>query len=97
MPKPKGKSDQVHIASIFLPWPPVGVRRLCIMLGRILDIPAPMSHYAHVEDMYHNAYPVSASEISASAEAGDEFAYSVNIWHNSCGDGAAIRAVPTSE
>lgn len=67
------------------------------MLGRILDIPGPMSHYARVQDMYHNAYTVPENEISASAEAGDEFAYSVNIWHNPTGDAAAIRAASTAE
>lgn len=67
------------------------------MLGRILDIPDPMSHYARVQDMYHNAYTVPASEIPVFAEAGDEFAYSVNIWHNPAGDAATVRATSTSE
>ena len=67
------------------------------MLGRILDIPDPTNHYARVQDMYQNAYTVPASEILAGAEDGDEFAYSVNLWHNPSGDVATVRALSTSD
>ena len=60
--------------------------------GIIVDTPNAYSVYARVRDEHGEEYTVHGSEVEYDAEAGDDFAYYVDIWQTSTGNVATLRS-----
>lgn len=54
-------------------------------VGTLVSVPSVYSRFGRIVDASGASYTVEASQVPEDAQAGDDFAYRVEIWENDSG------------